>query len=281
MEGSEFLGSSPALTGGTPSVEPAHTEDSNIIILQPSSYGARGPTGPSGIDGVTGSVGATGSTGIGPTGPTGPTGSTGGTGATGSDGSTGPTGTNGVTGPTGPIGPVATGSKIPNEFDVSTTIGNFTLINSTYYDIPGMSGTITIDASVEIMVNATISCFFTKDLIGRFNIEINGVDGQDYKHHFIASDSYELINFTQRSAVLVAGTYNYKVKVKRDTTGAPWPVLVYLERSVFAMAMQAVIGATGPTGPTGGTGSTGPSVALSDKHISSAASETSVPPLIA
>lgn len=267
MGGNLPLGSSPSITGGSPSVEPANIEDSNIIILQPPSGGPAGPTGASGTPGATGSVGATG-----PSGPTGTTGGTGATGETGSIGPTGPTGptgtdgTDGTTGPTGPIGSVATGTKIPNDYVVvgALVVQNMNAAWTTWYTVGSMSGTITLEAATEIHVQATMDYYIYPSVEYEFSIEIDSVLGpySSTRYYRFLSDGLRTLQhhtFHHRSEILAAGTYTYRLKVRKYNTTTSVIMFAYM-RNIFAMAMQAAIGPTGPTGTLGSTGSAGSTV---------------------
>jgi hypothetical protein len=264
MSGNKFLGSSPSLTGGTPSVEPAHIEDRNIVILQPGQQGERGPTGPAGTDGVTGAQGPTGPTGIGVTGAAGATGPTGAAASTGPTGPTGPAGPTGSTGATGPIGPVATGTKIPNDYQEDNGLLILSLPGSwnTWHTVTGLSGTITLESATEIWVTATLELYFVYTTEFEVCIEINGVKGPGdtsryYRETADWGSEYRKRTYHHRSALLPAGTYSYALKIRRYNTVIIQSVWIFT-RNIMAIAMQAAIGPTGPTGVSGPTGATAP-----------------------
>ena len=258
-----MLGDSPAVTGGSASVQPAHIEDRNIVVLQPGTIGARGVTGPSGLDGATGPTGPAGAAGTaGSGGTTGATGPANATGPTGSIGVTGPTGPAGITGPTGPIGPSATGTKIPNDYTGSVAAQSVTMNSSAWQEIPGMSGSLTIDTATEIFVIGTVEFYVNLSGEFEFSVEINGVKGPgfsaEYYRETIASGVvYQLRTYQHRSAVLAAGAYDYKFYVRRYNTVSS-PIMYFRMRNAQAIGMQAAIGPTGPTGTQGATGATAP-----------------------
>lgn len=146
LDGTDGLDGDPGPTGATGDAGATGTT---------GATGAQGPQGPAGADGTDGIDGDQGPTGF--TGPTGPTGSTGAVGPAGlgpiflagDDGEDGVPGPPGAAGSAGsstvlytkwdPLVPDTSPHALSDEFKLSTTISNFTLVNS--------RGTVDIDTT--------------------------------------------------------------------------------------------------------------------------------------
>jgi len=211
--------------------------------------GATGPTGssitgPTGADGVTGSIGPTGPSITGPVGPTG-------AGVTGADGATGAVG---ATGPTGAAGADAVAGKIPSSFVEMETLRTTT--SATLIDITGVTTSITLESTVEIMAIMNCQCELVSggaSVIG-LTLQINGVDTDEVFAYLTTTPTYIVIPVVKRSSSLVAGTYNVKGRMRRYSgTG----VVGVSRVDLVVFATQGAIGPTGVTGSIGPTGATG------------------------
>ncbi|OLR24995.1 collagen-like repeat preface domain-containing protein [Bacillus cereus] len=121
------------------------------------STGVTGPTGAQGTQGLVGPVGPQGPQGVqgpeGPEGEQGPQGIQGLQGPQGPQGIQGVEGDNGTTGPMGPTGPAGpTGARGPTGPDVSTTINNALIVQTTQQTVPAHTN---VHFNTNVNINGT------------------------------------------------------------------------------------------------------------------------------
>lgn len=157
----------------------------------------------------------------------------------------------GPTGPRGVVGPSATGASIPNVYqELSSTIESQTGVWS---EIPGLTGTITIDTNVPVYAEMILTVQSTgiTGATGGYAVVINGVTGPEFLQYHIDNQPESLYAHYQSTA-LATGTYGFTGVFRRSNTDTG--TVLIKEGSIHVMAMQAAIGPTGPTGVIGETG---------------------------
>ncbi|MEG2914908.1 MAG: hypothetical protein RR839_00515 [Oscillospiraceae bacterium] len=118
--------------------------------------GPQGPQGEQGIQGIQGPVGEVGPQGIqGLIGPTGPVGPQGPKGDIGPQGPVGPTGATGPTGPQGPQGPQGVAGANGNNFTITETVTNVTLLPPASATYAGIGYSVGINYPYNIYVCVT------------------------------------------------------------------------------------------------------------------------------
>jgi len=164
----------------------------------------------------------------------------------------------GPTGPLGPVGPSATGGSVPNVYqELSSTIESQTGV---WTEIPGLTGTITIDTNVPVYAEMTLTVQSTgvTGATGGYAVVIDGVTGPEFLQYHIDNKPESLYAHYQ-SMALATGTYGFTGVFRRSNTDTG--TVLINEGSIHVMAMQAAIGPTGVTGAdstvTGPTGSSG------------------------